>query len=160
MLSYAANAGLALASASRLATLKLTVEVALLAPTPWLVADNVTAIGDVSSFECANDPDGQGADTDPYGEIVRYLKVHRDHVDQAFRTLAYFDGANLGARATAPALFSVGLMDKICPPSTVFAAYNHYAGMKQIKIWPYNYHEGGETFQTLEKINFLAQLWK
>ena len=33
--------------------------------------DNVTAIGDVSSFECANDPDGQGPDTDPYGLAQR-----------------------------------------------------------------------------------------
>ena len=33
--------------------------------------DNVTAIGDASGFECANDPDGQGADTDPYGLAQR-----------------------------------------------------------------------------------------
>jgi len=29
------------------------------------------AIGDPSAFECANDPDGQGADTDPYGIAAR-----------------------------------------------------------------------------------------
>ena len=47
-------------------------------------------------------------------------------------------------------------MDDICPPSTVFAAYNHYAGRKEIKVWPYNRHEGGETFQNIEKLKFLA----
>ena len=56
------------------------------------------------------------ADTNPYAEIVRYLKAHRDHVDRALATLAHFDVAILGRRAAAPALFSVGLMDLICPP--------------------------------------------
>ena len=67
-------------------------------------------------------------DDDPYAEIGRYLKAHRDHVDRVFRTLAYFDVAILGSRAAAPALFSVGLMDEICPPSTVYAAFNRYGG--------------------------------
>jgi cephalosporin-C deacetylase len=51
-------------------------------------------------------------------------------------------------------------MDDICPPSTVFAAYNHYAAPKQIRIWPYNQHEGGETFQNIEKIKFLSEIWR
>ena len=42
-------------------------------------------------------------------------KAHRDHVEAASATLAYFDVAILGRRATAPALFSVGLMDEITP---------------------------------------------
>ena len=33
--------------------------------------DQVSAVGDPGSFECANDPDGQGPDTDPYGLAVR-----------------------------------------------------------------------------------------
>ena len=52
---------------------------------------------------------------------------------------------------------SVALMDDICPPSTVFAAYNHYAGPKEIRIWPYNQHEGGQSFQAVEQVRFLAQ---
>lgn len=63
-------------------------------------------------------------DTHPYKEIAQYLLVHRDQVDQVFNTLSYFDGVHLAARAKAKALFSVGLMDTICPPSTIFAAYN------------------------------------
>jgi cephalosporin-C deacetylase len=50
-------------------------------------------------------------------------------------------------------------MDELCPPSTVFAAYNHYAGPKQIKAWPYNQHEGGESFQSVEKMRFLQTLF-
>jgi cephalosporin-C deacetylase len=97
------------------------------------------------------------SDADPYGEIVRYLKVHRDHVDQAFRTLSYFDGAILGTRAAAPALFSVGLMDRICPPSTVYAAYNRYAGEKRIAEYAFNDHEGGGGFSDQMRLGFLAE---
>src|SRR6201999_431462 len=94
---------------------------------------------------------------DPYLEIVRYLAVHRDHEEAAFATLAYFDGAVLARRATAPALFSVGLMDEICPPSTIYAAYNAYAGAKEIVTYPYNDHEGGEAFHKVRQAAWLAE---
>jgi cephalosporin-C deacetylase-like acetyl esterase len=48
--------------------------------------------------------------------------------DSAFTTLSYFDGVNFATRASAPALFSVGLMDWVCPRSTVYAAYQAYRG--------------------------------
>jgi len=80
---------------------------------------------------------------DPYGEIARYLAVHREKADLAFATLSYFDGVNFARRAQAPAIFSVALMDDICPPSTVFAAYNAYAGKKAIELYRFNNHEGG-----------------
>ena len=99
------------------------------------------------------------SDAAPYNEIVQYCKVHRDKSEQVFQTLSYFDGVNLAARATTPAFFSVGLMDVICPPSTVFAAYNHYAGPKEIQVWPYNGHEGGEIFQKRRQVEFLQRLW-
>jgi cephalosporin-C deacetylase len=97
-------------------------------------------------------------DTDPYAEIARYLKVHRDQVDRALGTLSYFDVAILGRRATAPALFSVGLMDDITPPSTVYAAFNHYAGPKEIVEYPFNEHEGGEGFHQVAKLRWLRSL--
>lgn len=93
----------------------------------------------------------------PYTELAAYLKVHRDRVDQAFRTLAYFDTCVLGSRATAPAIFSVGLMDEICPPSTVYAAYNAYAGAKRIVEYAFNDHEGGGPFHEVEVLGFLAE---
>jgi len=80
-------------------------------------------------------------------------------VEQVFHTLTYFDGMSFAARARGATLFSVGLMDTICPPSTVFAAYNHYAGPKRIKIYEYNNHEGGVTFQTEAKLAFLNETW-
>jgi cephalosporin-C deacetylase len=95
--------------------------------------------------------------TDPYGEIARYLKVHRDQVGAVFRTLSYVDVAILGRRATAPALFSVGLMDEICPPSTVFAAYNWYAGPKDVVVYAFNDHEGGDEHHDVIKLGWLAE---
>lgn len=98
-------------------------------------------------------------DTYPYQEIVHFCQRHRDQIQQVFVTLAYFDGMNFAARAKARALFSVALMDTICPPSTVYAAYNHYQGPKEIRVWPFNNHEGGQAFQTAEKLGFLRELW-
>ncbi|MDX9954998.1 MAG: acetylxylan esterase [Anaerolineae bacterium] len=98
-------------------------------------------------------------DRDPYHELTRYCKTHRDKAETVFRSLAYFDGVNFAARAAAPALFSVGLMDDICPPSTVYAAYNTYAGPKDIRVWPFNQHEGGGAHQALDQIRFLTELW-
>ena len=98
------------------------------------------------------------ADTLPYTELATYLKAHRDHVDQVFGTLAYFDNVVLGRRATARALFSVALMDQICPPSTVYAAYNAYAGPKEIRVYPYNDHEGGAAFQLGEQLTWLRSI--
>ena len=96
-------------------------------------------------------------ETHPYGEISRYLVVHRDKVEQVFATLAYFDGVNLGTRAKAKALISVGLMDEICPPSTVYAAYNHYAGDKEISVYEYNHHEGGGSDHNTHMIRFVRE---
>jgi cephalosporin-C deacetylase len=95
---------------------------------------------------------------DPYPEIARYLKIHRLDVDTVFHTLSYFDGAVLGRRATAPALFSVALMDDICPPSTVYAAYNAYGGPKEIRVYPFNDHEGGQMFQEAAALRWAAPI--
>ncbi len=123
-----------------------------------LVPDVQVAMPDVP-FLCHYQRAIQISDSFPYQEIVKYCQVHRDKVEAVFDTLAYFDGVNFASRAHARALFSVALMDEVCPPSTVFAAYNSYAGAKEIKIWPYNHHEGGTNYQTVEKLKFLTMLW-
>jgi len=97
-------------------------------------------------------------DEHPYEEIRRFLKTHRADEAAVFRTLEYVDARHFAARATAPALFSVGLEDKITPPSTVFAAYNAYRGPKRIRVWPYNGHEAQGIDQLVESLDFLAGL--
>ncbi|HEV7956671.1 MAG: axeA [Microbacteriaceae bacterium] len=99
-------------------------------------------------------------DQDPYFEIVRYLRRNRGDVEQAHRTLSYFDGAALAPLATAPTLFSVALMDAICPPSTVFAAYNHWGGgSTRIEVYPFNEHEGGQEHHHVAKSAWLRELF-
>jgi len=97
-------------------------------------------------------------DAYPYREVRHYLATRRERANQVFRTLAYFDGLQFAARATAPALFSVGLMDETCPPSTVFAAHSHYGGPAEIRVWPFNGHEAGELHQQAERFAFLERL--
>lgn len=121
-----------------------------------LVPDVAAVVSDVP-FLCDFPRALTLVDKDPYAEIVRYLKAHRDHVDQVLRTLSYIDGTILGRRAKAPALFSVGLMDEICPPSTVYAAFNAYGGPKEIREYPYNDHEGGQAFQEVAKLGWLRE---
>lgn len=82
-------------------------------------------------------------DNDPYKEVGRYLAAHRSAIEPVMNTLAYFDAVNFARRATAPAQFSVALMDSTCPPSTVFGSFNAYAGDKSISVWEFNGHEGG-----------------
>ncbi|MGC5169112.1 acetylxylan esterase [Microbacterium sp. DT81.1] len=110
-------------------------------------------------------------DADPYGEVVRYLSVHRGAEERVFRTLSYFDGVNMAKRATAPALFSTALLDQVCPPSTVFAARNHYASFHNggslqngaarleagISVYAHNQHEGGAAYQWVAQAEFLSR---
>lgn len=98
----------------------------------------------------------------PFTEIGQYLSVHRSAAEQVFRTLSYFDGAVLGRRARVPALFSVALMDDIVLPSTVFAAYHGYGSRngvedREIEVYPYNGHEGGQMHQWLRQTSWLGK---
>jgi len=70
---------------------------------------------------------------------------------------------NFAKRAAVPSLWSVSLMDEICPPSTVFAAFNWYGGAsetasKQIEIYPFNGHEGGQAHQVAKQLQFVADV--
>lgn len=101
-------------------------------------------------------------DADPYAELVRYLRIRRDDEQAVLRTLSYVDGVALARRARVPALFSVALMDQVCPPSTVFGAFNAYGGgdpavAKSIVEYPWNEHEGGQLEQEAVKLEWAAR---
>ena len=95
-------------------------------------------------------------DTLPYDELTRYLSIHRAEVDAALATVEHADGLHFAARGKTPSLWSVGLRDEITPPSTVFAAYNHYAGPKEIRVLPYSGHDAGALQHVNEQLAFLA----
>lgn len=104
-------------------------------------------------------------DAAPYGEIVSYLAVHRDAEEAVRRTLSYVDGVTFARRAVAPAHFAVGLRDTICPPSTVFAAHNHYGAAngrddrpeRTIHVYSFNHHEGGDAVHTRRQLRWLRE---
>jgi cephalosporin-C deacetylase len=122
------------------------------------LADGLVAVMPDVPFLCHFQRAVDICEQDPYLEITRYLAVHRGAGPASFSTLSYFDGVNFAKRATAPALFSVALMDQVCPPSTVYAAYHAYAGAKEIVVYPFNDHEGGLSHQRLAQITWLNRL--
>ena len=66
---------------------------------------------------------------------------------------------NFADQAHALALFLAGTEDEVCPPATVYAAYNHYAGLKDIRVWPCSHMECGGGFHAMEKVEFLQKPW-
>ncbi|MEU0950100.1 acetylxylan esterase [Streptomyces canus] len=95
-------------------------------------------------------------DRHPYREIGLYLKTHRGRSSDVLHTLSYFDGVHFAARGRAPALFSVGLEDQTCPPSTVYAAFNAWAhAEKSIEVYEFNDHEGGGPYQEAARLRWL-----
>lgn len=95
----------------------------------------------------------------PYAEVADYCRVRPDRVPGVFATLAYLDVVNHAKRVSVPGLFSTALADQVTPPSTVFAAYHHYAGPKRIEVYPYNGHEGGGAHHLRRKFAFAEQLF-
>ncbi len=82
-------------------------------------------------------------DQRPYLELIEYCRSHPGREDRVFRTLSYFDVMNLAPEVACPTLVSVGLLDMVCPPSTVFATYNHLApsaSPKDLKVYPFGVH--------------------
>ncbi|QHK20298.1 prolyl oligopeptidase family serine peptidase [Pseudarthrobacter psychrotolerans] len=102
----------------------------------------------------------------PYPEIAAFLGRHRDRYEPILEVLNYFDGVNLARAATAPALYSVAQMDDVCPPSTVFASFNAYGGdsaaqsaaQKEIEVYRFNNHEGGQEHHWIRQLQYLRRL--
>jgi len=89
-------------------------------------------------FERAVEVASQG----PYLEILNYIRAYPDDADDAYETLSYFDGMNFAPELKCPTLVSVGLIDTICPASTIFSTYHHMAAkVKELSIYPGMGHE-------------------
>lgn len=97
-------------------------------------------------------------DSYPYQEIAEYCRLHPDRIESVFHTLSYLDIVNHAERIDRPGYFSVGLADRITPPSTVFNAFNHYAGDKHIEVYPFSGHEGGATVHFERQVAWLDSI--
>jgi cephalosporin-C deacetylase len=81
---------------------------------------------------------------DAYDELRSFFRSFdplHEKEDEIFTKLGYIDIQNLAGRIKGEVLFFTGLMDKICPPSTQFAAYNKIKSSKRLKIYPDFSHE-------------------
>jgi cephalosporin-C deacetylase len=79
-----------------------------------------------------------------YAELREYLRWRdptHQHADRFWNTLGYIDVQNLAPRIKSQIYMAVGLMDKTCPPSTQFAAYNKITAAKKLEIYPDFAHE-------------------
>ncbi len=73
---------------------------------------------------------------DAYRELQDWFRrFDRQHLqeDAVFNALGYIDIQHLAQRVQGDVLWFIGLMDKICPPSTQYAAYNKLRSKKDIK---------------------------
>jgi cephalosporin-C deacetylase len=77
----------------------------------------------------------------PYPEIPHFLRVFPHLYEQSMRTLSYCDTMNLAPWIGCRTVISNCLWDDVCPPSTIFAVYNHIIAEKQVEIYPFHKHD-------------------
>ncbi|MFC3987539.1 acetylxylan esterase [Actinoplanes siamensis] len=121
-----------------------------------LVPDRVRAVIAGVPFLCDIRRAVTISDSFPFQEIVEFLRANPDRAARTFATLDHFDVVHLARRVTAPALLSTALMDEVCPPSGVFAAYNELNGPKQIEVYEWDGHDGGKSHFDVKALEFAA----
>ncbi len=83
-------------------------------------------------------------DEQAYGDLRDFFRQRdprHERVGEWFRRLGYIDNQHLAPRIQATTLMATGLMDRICPPSTQFAAYNKITAPKELVVYPDYAHE-------------------
>ena len=83
----------------------------------------------------------QIATAGPYPEIASFFKTYPDLYEPAMATLSYCDCVNLAPWITCRTIVSNCLWDDVCPPSTVFGAYNQITAEKRMDVYPFHKHE-------------------
>jgi len=79
-----------------------------------------------------------------YEELSEYFRrfdPRHERERELFTRLGYIDVEHLAPRIRGRVLFTVGLMDEICPPSSQFAAYNRITAPKELVVYPDFSHE-------------------
>jgi len=95
-----------------------------------------------------------------YEEIRTYFRLYdprHERQRDIFTKLGYIDVQHLAPRIQAEVLMGCGLMDRICPPSSQFAAYNKITSKKNVMIYPDFGHENLPGFADAT-FEFLSEL--
>ncbi|GLX99898.1 MULTISPECIES: alpha/beta fold hydrolase [Actinoplanes] len=120
-----------------------------------LVPDLVSAVVSGVPFLCDIRRAITITDSHPFGEVTQFLRANPHLARETLETLDHIDVVHFAKRITAPTIVSVALMDAVCPPSTVFAAYNAVAAPKQIEVYEWDGHEGGRGFFDIAALEFV-----
>ena len=81
---------------------------------------------------------------DAYEELRRWFRAfdpRHEREAEVFTQLGYIDIQHLAPRIRAEVKMGMGLMDKICPPSSQFAAYNKITAKKSLRLYADFAHE-------------------
>lgn len=95
-----------------------------------------------------------------YSELRQFFRNHdpmHENEKKWFTQLGYIDIQHLAPHIRAEVLMGVGLMDRICPPSTQYAAYNRIQSPKRALVYPDFGHEHLPGFSD-EVFRFLSEL--
>lgn len=92
-----------------------------------------------------------------FSSVTEYLKKYPYQLEKAYETLSYFDTMNMADKIKCSVFASVALKDNICPAKCYFASYNRITTPKEIRIYPFNGHEGGHSIHMEEKLKFLKR---
>lgn len=92
-----------------------------------------------------------------FSSVTEYLKAYPEKTDKVLETLSYFDTMNMAHNIKCKVLASVALKDNVCPAKYYFATYNRIQSPKDIKIYPFNGHEGGRETHNEIKLRFLKE---
>ncbi len=79
-----------------------------------------------------------------YEELKYYFRQfdpRHERETEVFTRLGYIDVQHIAKRIRGEVLMGTGLMDRVCPPSTQFAAYNKISAKKRVMIYPDFGHE-------------------
>lgn len=74
-------------------------------------------------------------------EYFRFFDPTHEKEDKIFEALGYIDIQNLAPRIKTKILWTIGLMDTVCPPSSQFAVYNKITSQKSMVFYPDYAHE-------------------
>jgi cephalosporin-C deacetylase len=74
-------------------------------------------------------------------EFFRHFDPNHEKEEAIFEKLGYIDIQFLAPRIRSNVMWTIGLMDTVCPPSSQFAAYNKITSQKAMVMYPDFGHE-------------------
>lgn len=72
--------------------------------------------------------------------MFRYEKSSDQGVAKKAEVSAYYDVVNFARIVKTPGFYSWGYNDTVCPPTSMYAAYNAVTGAKQLTVYPETEH--------------------